>query len=95
MCCGHEQHQLTRLLTEAVAGTADEKSYTHIITETKGKVGLITLNRPKALNALCGDLFTEVNEALRSYDKNENIGAVVITGSKKAFAGKPLLQNVG
>ncbi|CAO3630839.1 unnamed protein product [Mucor fragilis] len=71
---------------QAVAGTADEKSYTHIIAETKGKVGLITLNRPKALNALCSDLFTEVNEALRSYDKNENIGAVVITGSKKAFA---------
>jgi enoyl-CoA hydratase/carnithine racemase len=73
---------------EAVTGTADEKSYTHIIAETKGKVGLITLNRPKALNALCSDLFTEVNEALRSYDNNDNIGAVVITGSKKAFAGK-------
>lgn len=81
-------HVLTRLFTEAVAGTTDEKSYTHIIAETKGKVGLITLNRPKALNALCSDLFTEVNEALRSYDSNDNIGAVVITGSKKAFAGK-------
>lgn len=58
------------------------------MTETKGKVGLITLNRPKALNALCSDLFHEVNEALRSYDNNDHIGAVVITGSKKAFAGK-------
>jgi enoyl-CoA hydratase len=40
------------------------------------------------LNALCSDLFTEVNEALRSYDNNDNIGAIVITGSKKAFAGE-------
>jgi enoyl-CoA hydratase len=76
------------MLIEAVTGTADEKNYTHILTETKGKVGLITLNRPKALNALCSDLFTEVNDALKSYDNNDNIGAVVITGSKKAFAGK-------
>ena len=77
---------LSRGIVEASAST-DEKSYTHILTETKGKVGLITLNRPKALNALCSDLFTEINDALRSYDNNDNIGAVVITGSKKAFAG--------
>ncbi|KAI8341285.1 ClpP/crotonase-like domain-containing protein [Chlamydoabsidia padenii] len=63
-----------------------DKSYNHILTETRGKVGLITLNRPKALNALCGELFVEVNEALRNYDANDNIGAVVITGSEKAFA---------
>jgi enoyl-CoA hydratase len=79
------------MLIEAVTGTADEKNYTHILTETKGKVGLITLNRPKALNALCSDLFVEVNEALRNFDSNDNIGAMVITGSKKAFAGKVLL----
>ncbi|CAO3623400.1 unnamed protein product [Mucor hiemalis] len=71
---------------QAVTGTADEKNYTHILAETRGKVGLITLNRPKALNALCSDLFTEVNEALKGYDNNDNIGAVVITGSNKAFA---------
>ncbi|CAO3609797.1 unnamed protein product [Cunninghamella echinulata] len=65
---------------------ATDKSYDHIITETRGKVGLITLNRPKALNALCGDLFVEVNEALNKYDNDDNIGAVVITGSEKAFA---------
>ncbi|GAA5803524.1 ClpP/crotonase-like domain-containing protein [Helicostylum pulchrum] len=70
---------------QAVTATED-KSYTHILTETKGKVGLITLNRPKALNALCSDLFTEVNQALKTYDSNDNIGAIVITGSKKAFA---------
>jgi enoyl-CoA hydratase len=70
---------------------SDEKSYEHIIVETKGKVGLITLNRPKALNALCSDLFVEVNEALHNFDNNDSIGAMVITGSKKAFAGKVLL----
>ncbi|KAG0170610.1 putative enoyl-CoA hydratase, mitochondrial [Apophysomyces sp. BC1034] len=64
----------------------DKKNYTHILAETRGKVGLITLNRPKALNALCNDLFIEVNDALRAYDANENIGAVVLTGSEKAFA---------
>jgi enoyl-CoA hydratase len=73
------------LFIEAQTG---DKTYEHILTETRGKVGLITLNRPKALNALCGDLFIEVNEALRNYDTNDNVGAVVITGSEKAFAGK-------
>ncbi|KAI8885203.1 ClpP/crotonase [Backusella circina FSU 941] len=71
---------------QAVSNVSDGKSYEHIIVETKGKVGLITLNRPKALNALCSDLFTEVNEALRNFDGDNNIGAMVITGSKKAFA---------
>lgn len=70
------------------AASTNDASYTHILTETREKVGLITLNRPKALNALCGDLFTEVNDALDKYDADENIGAVVITGSQKAFAGK-------
>ncbi|KAI8367553.1 ClpP/crotonase-like domain-containing protein [Radiomyces spectabilis] len=69
-----------------VAGGAGDKSYDHIMAETRGKVGLITLNRPKALNALCHDLFVEVNHALRSYDANADIGAIVITGSEKAFA---------
>ncbi|CAO3590525.1 unnamed protein product [Absidia cylindrospora] len=63
-----------------------DKSYSYILTETRDKVGLITLHRPKAVNALCGDLFVEVNEALRNYDASDNIGAIVITGSEKAFA---------
>ena len=49
-------------------------------------MGLITLNRPKALNALCDKLMTEVNEAIKNFDKEDNVGAVVITGSEKAFA---------
>jgi enoyl-CoA hydratase/carnithine racemase len=54
--------------------------------ETRGKVGLVTLNRPKQLNALCTPLFTELNEAMDKLDKNENIHAIVLTGSQKAFA---------
>ncbi|KAL1992201.1 hypothetical protein VTN49DRAFT_4233 [Thermomyces lanuginosus] len=62
-------------------------SYEHILTETpKPGVGLITLNRPKALNALSSALFTELNDALSKYDSDKDIGAIVITGSEKAFA---------
>jgi len=60
--------------------------YEMILTETRGRVGLITLNRPKALNALCDQLMDELGEALRAYDADDAIGAIVITGSPKAFA---------
>src|SRR6185369_307663 len=57
-----------------------------ILTETRGRVGLITLNRPKALNALNSQLLTELVEALAGFDADPAIGAIVITGSEKAFA---------
>ncbi len=60
--------------------------YQNITVETKDKVGVITLNRPKALNALNDQLMDELGEALKAYDKDENIGCIVITGSEKAFA---------
>ena len=60
--------------------------YQNIIVETRGKVGLITLNRPKALNALNDALVDELGVALNGFEADENIGAVVITGSEKAFA---------
>jgi len=60
--------------------------YKNILTETHGKVGLITLNRPKALNALNSELFHELNEATKAYDADPGIGAIVLTGSEKAFA---------
>jgi enoyl-CoA hydratase len=50
-------------------------------------VALVTLNRPEALNALNTALFNELNEALRHIDADREIGAIVITGSEKAFAG--------
>lgn len=65
-------------------------SYQYILVERKGKnenVGFIQLNRPKALNALCDGLMTEVNQALDSFEGDSQIGAIVITGSEKAFAG--------
>ncbi len=53
---------------------------------TEGRVGLITLNRPEALNALCAQLTSELAEALAAFDADEDIGCVILTGSKKAFA---------
>ncbi|WP_353234918.1 enoyl-CoA hydratase [Diaphorobacter ruginosibacter] len=51
-----------------------------------GKVGVITLNRPKALNALNDQLMNELGEALRAFDADESIGCIILTGSEKAFA---------
>ena len=57
-----------------------------ILVETHGKTGLIRLNRPQALNALCDQLMIELGTALRAFDKDPAIAAIVITGSEKAFA---------
>ncbi|MEE6516959.1 hypothetical protein FKM82_026854, partial [Ascaphus truei] len=64
-------------------------AYQYILVEKKGgqqNVGLIQLNRPKALNALCDGLIREVNQALDSFEQDPQVGAIVITGSEKAFA---------
>jgi enoyl-CoA hydratase len=61
-------------------------SYQNIVVETRGRVGLLTLNRPKALNALNDQLMDELGAALLAFDGDEAIGAMVITGSEKAFA---------
>jgi len=60
--------------------------YANILTETRGRVGLVTLHRPKQLNALNDALMTELGEALLEFDADANIGAIVLTGSDKAFA---------
>ena len=60
--------------------------YENIIVETRGRAGLVTLNRPKALNALNQALIEELNAALRGFDADPDIGCSVITGSDKAFA---------
>jgi enoyl-CoA hydratase len=57
-----------------------------ILVETRGRVGLITLNRPQALNALNSTLVGEVNQVLDGFDRDPTIGCIVITGSEKAFA---------
>lgn len=61
-------------------------AYETIIVETRGKVGLITLNRPQALNALNSTLLGEVNRALDAFEIDGSIGCIVVTGSEKAFA---------
>lgn len=60
--------------------------YENILVETHAKVGLVKLNRPKALNALNDQLMDELGHALTAFDADENIGCIVVTGSEKAFA---------
>jgi enoyl-CoA hydratase len=61
-------------------------SYEHLIVETQDRVGIITLNRPDAMNALCHQLMTEIYSVLDGFEKNDDIGCVILTGSEKAFA---------
>ncbi len=61
-------------------------AYETIIVETRGKVGLVTLNRPKALNALNTTVMKEVVAAMEAFDADAAVGAIVLTGSEKAFA---------
>jgi enoyl-CoA hydratase len=60
--------------------------YTMILTEERDRVGLVRLNRPKAMNALNGTLMTELMQALEAYDADDHIRAMVITGNERAFA---------
>ncbi len=61
-------------------------SYNSITVETRGNVGLITLNRPKAMNALNAELIAELGRAIDQFEADDNIGAMVVTGNDKAFA---------
>ena len=61
-------------------------TYTTILTETRGRVGLVTLNRPEAMNALNFTLTRELMDALAEFDKDDSVGAMVVTGNQKAFA---------
>ncbi|XP_007934969.1 enoyl-CoA hydratase, mitochondrial [Orycteropus afer afer] len=68
---------------------ASGANFEYIITEKKGKssnVGLIQLNHPKALNALCRGLMSELSQALEAFEGDPAVGAIVLTGSEKAFA---------
>jgi len=61
-------------------------TYQFILVETRGRVGLITFNRPQQLNALSDALIDELGSAVEAFDRDENIGCMVVTGSEKAFA---------
>jgi len=86
--------------TSSSTSSSLKESYEYILTECRfpepsddgtaaasgGGVGIITLHRPKALNALCDALFEDLIHALKAMDDDDNIGCIVITGSGKAFA---------
>ena len=61
-------------------------AYENITLDTRDQVGIITLNRPQAMNALCADLVTELAEALDALEADPGVGCIVVTGSEKAFA---------
>src|SRR5262249_52480733 len=61
-------------------------SYATIVVETQGRVGIIRLNRPQALNALNAALISELGRAIGAFEADKTIGCILITGSEKAFA---------
>ena len=61
-------------------------TYTTILTETRGRVGIVTLNRPQAMNAFNTIMLTELFDALEAFDNDSNVGAMIVTGNEKAFA---------
>src|SRR5262249_2363671 len=61
-------------------------TFEHIIVESKGAVGIITLNRPKMLNALSFGVFREIAAAVDDLEADDKIGCIVVAGSEKAFA---------
>ena len=77
------------ILSASHLSTTAPLSYEYILTEKRGdrkNVGFVQLNRPKALNALCDGLMDELCEAFQDFDNDPEIGAIVLTGSLKAFA---------
>ncbi|KAN0041609.1 hypothetical protein ACTFIV_004153 [Dictyostelium citrinum] len=66
--------------------TSTNSSFQYILAEKKGRVGLVTLNRPKSLNALSDGLISEVNSAVKLFQEDKDVGSIIITGSEKAFA---------
>lgn len=66
-----------------ISTTTLKDSYEHVLVEKRDKVGVVTLNRPKALNALCDALFDDLLHASKALDQDDTIGCLVLTGSKK------------
>src|SRR5690606_16415759 len=77
---GHHQHD-----PRAERGRQPMTDFETILVDTRGKVGWITLNRPDALNALNTQVMHEVVVAASAFDAEEGIGAIVVTGSERAF----------
>ena len=66
--------------------------YENILVEQRDNVGLITLHRPKALNALCAALMDELTHAIEKFDGDDAIGCMVLTGSEKPLRLAPILR---
>lgn len=80
---------LSKIVMPVSSMKLSTSKYEYILTEKVGEkknVGLVKLNRPKALNALCDGLITELVGAVSAYDSDDTIGAIVVTGSERAFA---------
>ncbi|HQY91951.1 enoyl-CoA hydratase-related protein [Caldilinea sp.] len=72
------------------------ESYANLLVRQEGRVGIVQLHRPQALNALSGDLMDELIRALQAFDADDSIGCIVVTGSEKAFAaGADIKQMAG
>lgn len=85
--CGHTGSIAFRMMSSSSPSSAFLKdSYEFVLVEKREKVGLITLNRPRALNALCDGLFDDLIHACKAFDNDDSVGCMVLTGSKKAFA---------
>jgi enoyl-CoA hydratase len=78
------ENALVVMADEPMAGRT--MSYETIIVETRGRVGLVRLNRPQALNSLNSQLNAELGAAVADFDADQDIGCILITGSEKAFA---------
>ena len=76
-------------------GCQQLQSFKHIITEKRGEnnnIGLIQLNRPKAMNSLCDELMSEMVQGLDAFEEDKDIAVIILTGSERAFAGFKLLM---
>jgi enoyl-CoA hydratase len=62
------------------------KTYENILTRQEGRVGIVQINRPKAMNALNTSTMLDITDALQTFDQNESIGCMVLTGNERAFA---------
>ena len=81
------QTQQTQMMSRVMMSSSPQYEYIKTDTAgTEGRVGVVTLNRPKALNALCAGLMDELIKALNEFDNDPSVGAIVVTGSEKAFA---------
>ena len=81
-----EAHSIRRHIAGNISAGWIMRALEHIIVEARGKVGVITLNRPKMLNALSFGVFREIANAVDDLEADDGIGCIVLTGNEKAFA---------